>query len=34
MGNRWFDGTTLLLGFCGAVYILFFTFAIVTLVMC
>ncbi|XP_039150326.1 uncharacterized protein LOC120284846 [Drosophila simulans] len=34
MGKSWFNGTTLLLGFCSAAYILFFTIAILTLVMC
>ncbi|XP_043063760.1 uncharacterized protein LOC122319911 [Drosophila ficusphila] len=34
MGTSWFNGTTLLFGFCSAVYVLFLTFAILTLVMC
>ncbi|XP_041673881.1 uncharacterized protein LOC121529893 [Drosophila eugracilis] len=33
-GKSWFNGTNLLVGFCGAAYILLFTFAILTLVMC
>ncbi|XP_044570924.1 uncharacterized protein LOC123257149 [Drosophila ananassae] len=34
MGNSSFDGTTLLCGICSVVYIVFITFAILTIVMC
>ncbi|XP_041631414.1 uncharacterized protein [Drosophila kikkawai] len=34
MGSPFFNGTTFLYGFCSLVYIVFLTFAILTIVMC